>query len=183
METGTGVFENQRTCETAHWFFQLFHQCRYEEDSRGQSEAGQPRRPHLLREISQHPRRQTRYRRRVQHSKWISYFKLLPPIKITFYLIQTNVSDPQQCRLRDMTYAAPITVDIEYTRHHQPVIRNGLPIGRMPIMLRSSNCTLAGLSEAEMAEKKECPYDCGGYFIVRGIEKVCLKTLLDRMND
>lgn len=22
---------------------------------------------------------------------------------------------PQQCRLRDMTYAAPITVDVEYT--------------------------------------------------------------------
>ena len=23
---------------------------------------------------------------------------------------------PQQCRLRDMTYAAPVTVDVEYTR-------------------------------------------------------------------
>ena len=39
-------------------------------------------------------------------------------------------------------------------------------------MLRSSNCVLAGLSEAEMATKNECPHDSGGYFIVRGIEKV-----------
>lgn len=73
-----------------------------------------------------------------------------------------------------MTYSAPVTVDIEYTRGNQRVVRNGLPIGRMPIMLRSSNCTLAGLSPAEMAKKNECPYDCGGYFIVRGNEKVAL---------
>lgn len=71
-----------------------------------------------------------------------------------------------------MTYSAPITVDVEYTRGQQRIIRNGIPIGRMPIMLRSSNCTLAGISPAEMAKKNECPYDCGGYFIVRGNEKV-----------
>ncbi|KAI5213231.1 Dna-Directed Rna polymerase Iii Subunit Rpc2 [Manis pentadactyla] len=34
-----------------------------------------------------------------------------------------------QCRLRDMTYSAPITVDIEYTRGSQRIIRNALPIG------------------------------------------------------
>ena len=36
-----------------------------------------------------------------------------------------------QCRLRDMTYSAPITVDIEYTRGSQRIIRNALPIGRL----------------------------------------------------
>ena len=29
-----------------------------------------------------------------------------------------------------MTYSAPITVDIEYTRGQQRVVRNNLPIGR-----------------------------------------------------
>ena len=38
--------------------------------------------------------------------------------------------DLLQCRLRDMTYSAPITVDIEYTRGSQRIIRNALPIGR-----------------------------------------------------
>lgn len=37
---------------------------------------------------------------------------------------------PHECRLRDITYSAPITVDIEYIRGNQRVIRNGLPIGR-----------------------------------------------------
>lgn len=48
----------------------------------------------------------------------------------------------------------------------------------MPIMLRSSNCSLCGKSDAELAQLKECPYDPGGYFIIRGTEKViCSKCL------
>lgn len=54
----------------------------------------------------------------------------------------TRATTPHECRLRDITYAAPITVDIEYTRGQQRIIRNGLPIGRMPIMLRSEHCIL-----------------------------------------
>lgn len=81
---------------------------------------------------------------------------------------------PQECRLRDLNYSAPITVDVEYTRGNQRVIRKDLPIGRMPIMLQSSNCVLTGKSPAELASLKECPFDPGGYFIVRGTEKVIL---------
>ncbi|KAJ2771789.1 DNA-directed RNA polymerase III complex subunit Rpc2, partial [Coemansia nantahalensis] len=81
---------------------------------------------------------------------------------------------PHECRLRDLTYAAPVMVDIEYTRGKSRVIRKGVVIGRMPIMLRSSHCVLAGASDAEMALMQECPLDPGGYFIVRGTEKVIL---------
>eukprot|EP00111_Clytia_hemisphaerica_P015648 TCONS_00046187-protein len=81
---------------------------------------------------------------------------------------------PHECRLRDLSYSAPITVDIEYTRGNQRVVRNNLSIGRMPIMLRSSNCVLNGKTEAEQAKLNECPLDPGGYFIVRGSEKVIL---------
>ena len=41
-------------------------------------------------------------------------------------------------------------------------------------MLRSCNCVLHGLSEAELYEKRECPIDPGGYFVVKGVEKVIL---------
>lgn len=81
---------------------------------------------------------------------------------------------PHECRLRDMTYSAPIIVEVEYTRGSQRVIRKGLPIGRMPIMLRSSNCILSGKSAKELAKLNECPIDPGGYFVVRGVEKVIL---------
>ncbi|KAL4232908.1 DNA-directed RNA polymerase III subunit RPC2 [Mactra antiquata] len=44
----------------------------------------------------------------------------------------------------------------------------------MPVMLRSSNCVLSGKSPAEMSKLNECPMDPGGYFIVKGVEKVVL---------
>eukprot|EP00624_Nannochloropsis_granulata_P004428 evm.model.NODE_31977_length_99932_cov_29.870142.9 len=81
---------------------------------------------------------------------------------------------PFQCRLRDCTYSAPITVDVRYTRGRQIVVKRGVMIGRIPIMLRSCKCILTGLDEAKLAEKKECPYDPGGYFVVKGVERVIL---------
>ena len=87
---------------------------------------------------------------------------------------------PQQCRLRDMTYAGPITVDVEYTRGKEIVTRQakngvgGVVIGRIPLMLRSSRCVLTGKNEDELARLGECPLDPGGYFIVKGVEKVIL---------
>lgn len=86
----------------------------------------------------------------------------------------TKKTTPHECRRRDMTYSAPITVDIEYTRGTQRVDRQNLLIGRMPIMLRSSNCILANKSEFELSKLNECPHDPGGYFVVRGQEKVIL---------
>ncbi|MCJ1399135.1 DNA-directed RNA polymerase III core subunit ret1 [Xylographa trunciseda] len=81
---------------------------------------------------------------------------------------------PNECRLRDMTYAAPIVVDIEYSRSKARVIRRNVIIGRLPIMLRSSNCALSRKSERDMNLLNECPLDPGGYFIVNGTEKVIL---------
>lgn len=81
---------------------------------------------------------------------------------------------PFHCRLRDCTYSAPIYVNVRYTRGRQIVVKRNVMIGRMPIMLRSRNCVLTGKSHEELAALKECPYDPGGYFIVKGVEKVIL---------
>ncbi|RDX90000.1 DNA-directed RNA polymerase III subunit 2, partial [Mucuna pruriens] len=85
---------------------------------------------------------------------------------------------PQTCRLSDQTYAAPILVDVEYTQgsHDNPrkERRPNIVIGRMPIMLRSCCCVLYGRDEAELAKLGECPLDPGGYFVIKGTEKVIL---------
>ncbi len=104
--------------------------------------------------------------------KYLNVYVGRPEVEESFNV--TKPIAPHECRLRDMTYSAPITVDIEYTRGSQRVIRKALPIGRMPTMLRSSNCILAGKSEKELAKLNECPIDPGGYFVVRGTEKVIL---------
>lgn len=95
----------------------------------------------------------------------------MPSIEEDFTLSRIT---PHECRLRDLTYAAPILVDIEYTKGGKTVYRANVPIGRMPIMLGSSNCHLTGKSHEELAKLSECPYDPRGYFIVKGVEKVIL---------
>jgi DNA-directed RNA polymerase III subunit RPC2 len=50
---------------------------------------------------------------------------------------------PQQCRLRDVSYSAPITVDVEYVRGREVIVckgKNAITIGRMPMMLRCDRC-------------------------------------------
>lgn len=79
-----------------------------------------------------------------------------------------------ECRTRGLTYSAPIYVDIKFTQGKRVVEEQGLVIGKLPIMLRSRKCVLAGKAEPELARLKECPYDPGGYFVVRGGEKVIL---------
>ncbi|PVV02283.1 hypothetical protein BB560_003269 [Smittium megazygosporum] len=81
---------------------------------------------------------------------------------------------PHECRLRDLSYSGNIYVDIEYVRGRTIVRRRGVNIGRIPIMLRSSRCVLTGKNDDQLAAMKECPLDPGGYFIVRGTEKVIL---------
>lgn len=81
---------------------------------------------------------------------------------------------PQECRLRDLTYSAPIFVDIEYTRGQEVLTQKNLLIGRMPIMLRSNNCVLYQKSVDDYYRFQECPLDPGGYFIINGSEKVIL---------
>lgn len=86
----------------------------------------------------------------------------------------TNNLMPHECRIRDLTYSAPIHVDIEYTKGDRIHIRNNVIIGRMPMMLGASNCWLTGKNHNELALIKECPYDPRGYFIIKGVEKVLL---------
>lgn len=95
-----------------------------------------------------------------------------PEIQEESFTVNKKIT-PMQCRIRDLTYAAPIHVDIEYT-YKKELKKSRIMIGKMPIMLRSCKCALSEKSMREQAQLKECPYDPGGYFIVRGFEKVIL---------
>ncbi|CAA2989896.1 DNA-directed RNA polymerase III subunit 2, partial [Olea europaea subsp. europaea] len=90
----------------------------------------------------------------------------------------TEKLTPHKCRLSDLTYAAPIYVNIEYiTGSHgskTTQMKRDVIIGRMPIMLRSCCCVLYGKDEEELARCGECPLDPGGYFVIKGTEKVIL---------
>ncbi|CAL1697962.1 unnamed protein product [Somion occarium] len=106
---------------------------------------------------------------------WLKYMDITVgfPDRTDADAIDKSVT-PHECRLRDITYSAPILVTIQYTRGKNIIKRPNVLIGRLPIMLRSNKCVLTGRTEAQLARMTECPLDPGGYFIVKGTEKVIL---------
>ncbi|CAJ0649302.1 14408_t:CDS:2 [Entrophospora sp. SA101] len=108
---------------------------------------------------------------------WLKYLdiKVGPPERPDHdHETHQTIFTPHECRLRDLTYSGNIMVDVEYVRGKSRIIRRNTIIGKMPIMLRSSKCVLTGKTEAQLAKMYECPLDPGGYFIVKGTEKVIL---------
>ena len=87
---------------------------------------------------------------------------------------------PNEARLKSLNYSMNIfcnivvqTIDniknkIEYKNYSK------INIGKIPIMLHSKACILNGLNSQNLTEIGECPYDKGGYFIIKGKEKVIL---------
>jgi len=85
---------------------------------------------------------------------------------------------PAEARLRNLTYAAPIELEMTLVQgedRSEPVMTT---IGQLPVMVGSLACNLHGLSDEERIEHGEDPLDPGGYFIVNGTERV-LMTLED----
>lgn len=92
---------------------------------------------------------------------------------------------PQEARLRNFTYAASTTIDINI----KYIIRNGenlentqifyktiprIHIGKLPIMLKSNICVLNQYKHFDNSQTGECKFDAGGYFIINGSEKTVL---------
>ncbi|KXB00202.1 DNA-directed RNA polymerase subunit B [candidate division MSBL1 archaeon SCGC-AAA261G05] len=79
---------------------------------------------------------------------------------------------PNEARLRNLTYSAPL--HLEMALEIQGKEREMVPvyIGELPVMLRSNICSLNGLSPEEQENVGEDPLDPGGYFIVNGTERV-----------
>ena len=81
------------------------------------------------------------------------------------YMSREDPVTPHECRLRDMTYSAPIKVDLVYIKENRLVRKTGQIIGRIPIMLRSERCRLHGVSEKQLFQMKECPLDPGTAYL------------------
>jgi len=97
----------------------------------------------------------------------------------------TKIMFPQEARLRNFTYASPMTIDLNikivnrYGEKMQKMetLYKKIPrvhIGKLPIMLKSSICVLKQNSHMEYRITGECKHDPGGYFIINGSEKTVI---------
>lgn len=89
---------------------------------------------------------------------------------------------PNEARLKNLTYKTCVycNIAIKYIFHNESPNRievknfEKINIGCIPIMLHSKLCILNRLDPIKLSEFGECPYDQGGYFIIKGKEKVFL---------
>ncbi|GAA5911410.1 hypothetical protein JCM6882_004993 [Rhodosporidiobolus microsporus] len=108
---------------------------------------------------------------------------------------------PNEARLRNLTYSAPLYIDMKkrvliqdsdepdpetgelaWVEERDEGAEEGagdgsedkIYIGKVPIMLQSDFCILEGLEEKDKLELNECPFDKGGYFVINGSEKVLI---------
>ena len=98
---------------------------------------------------------------------------------------------PNDARLRNLTYASPLTVDIKVTiirtdnqlnqkASHQRVFPN-VHLGKIPVMVGSRLCLLKDQGHIHPMDLGECPEDVGGYFIVGGGERAIISQ--ERMSE
>jgi len=79
---------------------------------------------------------------------------------------------PMEARLRNLTYAAPIALEMTPIIDGREQDTELVYIGNIPVMLKSKLCFLSQLSREELIACGEDPDDPGGYFIVNGSERV-----------
>ncbi|MFC1710843.1 DNA-directed RNA polymerase subunit B [Nanoarchaeota archaeon] len=78
---------------------------------------------------------------------------------------------PYEARLRNLTYSAPVTLELTVRKGDQ-VDSEVVEIGKIPIMVKSKQCNTSGMSKDELIENYSDPMDPGGYFMIKGNERV-----------
>jgi DNA-directed RNA polymerase II subunit RPB2 len=98
----------------------------------------------------------------------------------------TKLMMPNEAKLRNVTYASNMTIDINITYHIRDSVDIEKPrtvtsvipkvsIGKFPIMVKSSICVLTQNNHINPVSVGECTFDHGGYFIIKGSEKTVLQ--------
>ncbi|XP_014274585.1 DNA-directed RNA polymerase I subunit RPA2 isoform X2 [Halyomorpha halys] len=113
----------------------------------------------------------------------INKVSLLPPaipsnvVGVRKYLIY-----PTECRQRAATYSGRLVIEFHWEIdgiEQTPIVKD---LGDLPIMVKSNACHLANLSPQQLIEHREHAEEWGGYFIVKGNEKVIRMLQLTRRN-
>jgi DNA-directed RNA polymerase II subunit RPB2 len=99
---------------------------------------------------------------------------------------------PNDARLRNLTYAAPLNVNVKVTTTFIDHTRNSIResnvrvfpnvhLGKIPVMVGSKYCLLHDQKHVHPAKLGECAEDVGGYFIIQGGERAMIS--MERMSE
>ena len=99
---------------------------------------------------------------------------------------------PNDARLRNLTYASPLFVDVRIrttfinnTKQSERIVKERLfpnvHLGKIPVMVGSKYCLLHDQKHLHPSVLGECAEDFGGYFIISGGERVIIAQ--ERMSE
>ena len=87
----------------------------------------------------------------------------------------TNQISPMMARLRNLTYSAPIFIELTVKFENQTE-SSEVEIGRIPVIVRSQICNTSNMTKDQLRENYMDPLDPGGYFIINGNERVIVMS-------
>ena len=79
---------------------------------------------------------------------------------------------PAEGRLRNISYVAPIQMEVSVIEDNKTIEKRFIHVGDMPVMVKSNACILHTFNEQKLIDYQEDPRDPGGYFIINGSERV-----------
>ncbi|XP_067211558.1 DNA-directed RNA polymerase I subunit RPA2 isoform X2 [Linepithema humile] len=89
---------------------------------------------------------------------------------------------PTECRQRGTTYKGKITVRIGWSvngKEQEPLEKD---LGEVPIMIKSNRCHLNKMSPEELVTHGEHEQEWGGYFVIKGLERLVRMLVMTRRN-
>ncbi|XP_012263302.2 DNA-directed RNA polymerase I subunit RPA2 [Athalia rosae] len=89
---------------------------------------------------------------------------------------------PSECRQRAATYKGKLTAKIGWSINGVPQASILKDLGEIPIMIRSNMCNLRNMSPTELVAHGEHEQEWGGYFVVKGHERLLRMLLMTRRN-
>lgn len=79
---------------------------------------------------------------------------------------------PAEARIRNLTYSAPMYVEMTPVLNNIESESGVVNFGDLPVMTKSKICPLATMPREDLIKAGEDPDDPGGYFIVNGTERI-----------
>lgn len=89
---------------------------------------------------------------------------------------------PSECRQRAATYKGKLTTTILWSLNGIPQVPLEKDMGDVPIMLKSDRCHLSHMSPKQLVEHGEHEQEWGGYFVIKGHERLIRMLLMTRRN-
>ncbi|CAH0721281.1 unnamed protein product, partial [Brenthis ino] len=104
-----------------------------------------------------------------------------PSVPMEAVGVKNQKVSPTECRQRAATYKGDFKIRLSFVIDGKTTTMDR-SLGSLPIMLKSKVCHLADLSPEELVKQNEHADEWGGYFIIKGHERLARMLLVTRRN-